>query len=122
MEETEMERREADGTVLVLDADTLGRGNDDLGAQLVVNFLRTIAFRDEVPGAVVCYNTGVKLAEQGSPAVPMLEALAQKGAEIVLCGTCVNFFNLADRLAIGRVGNMQEIVDLLMKGQRTIYV
>ncbi len=116
-----MERREADGTVLVLDADTLGRGDDELGSQLMVNFLRTIAFRDEVPGTVVCYNTGVKLAEQGSSAVPMLEALAQKGAEIVLCGTCVSYFKMAERLALGRVSNMQEIVDLLMNAGRTIY-
>lgn len=105
-----------------MDAATLGRGDDELGAQLMVNFLRTIAFRDELPGTVVCYNGGVKLAEWGSPAVPMLEALAQKGAEIVLCGTCVNHFQLTERLALGRVSNMQEIVDLLMKAERTIYL
>jgi len=117
-----MQPLRADSCVLVLDSDVLGRGDDDLGSLLIVNFLRTLAFRDDVPGTVICYNTGVKLAEKGSDAVPILATLAQKGADIVLCGTCVNFFNLADRLAIGRVGNMQEIVDLLMKGQRTIYV
>ncbi len=117
-----MQRSQADGTVLVLDAATLGRGDDALGSQLIVNFLRTIAFRDEVPGTVVCYNAGVKLAEQGSPAVPMLEALAQKGSEIVLCGTCVNYFQLSDRLGVGRIGNMQEIVDALMRADRTVYV
>ncbi len=116
-----MERRESDGTVLVLDSTTLGRGDDDLGAQLMVNFLRTIAFRDEVPGTIVCYNEGVKLVQEGSPALPMLEALAQKGSEIVLCTTCVNYFQLSDRVAQGRVSNMQEIVDLLMKANRTIY-
>ncbi|MHB0870248.1 MAG: sulfurtransferase-like selenium metabolism protein YedF [Chloroflexota bacterium] len=117
-----MERRESDGTVLVLDSATLGRGDDDLGSQLMVNFLRALAFRDEVPGTVLCYNAGVKLAEQGSPAVPMLEALAQKGAEIVLCGTCVSYFQLSERLALGRVSNMQEIVDTLMKAEKAIYV
>lgn len=117
-----MERRQADGTVLVLDAATLGRGDDELGSLLMVNFLRTVAFRDEVPGTVLCYNAGVKLAEQGSPALPMLEVLVQKGAEVVLCGTCVNFFQLSERLALGRVSNMQEIVDTLMKADRAIYV
>ena len=116
-----MERRESDGTVLVLDGATLGRGDDELGSQLMVNFLRTIAFRDEVPGTVVCYNGGVKLAEQGNPAVPVLEALVQKGAEVLLCGTCVSYFQLQERLALGRVSNMQEIVDLLMKAKRMVY-
>lgn len=109
-------------TVLVLDAATLGRGDDDLGSQLMVNFLRTWAFRDEVPGTIVCYNAGVRLTEQGAPTVPMLEALAQKGADILLCGTCVNFFGLSDRLAVGRVGDMKGIVEVLAGAERAIYV
>ncbi len=109
-------------TVLALDSATLGRGDDTLGATLIVNFLRTLAFRDDIPETVVCYNTGVRLAEQGSPAVPMLEALVQKGADIILCGTCVNYFQLADRLAVGRVGDMQGIVDVLSKATKVLYV
>ncbi len=116
-----MEQRLSENTVLVVDSATLGRGDEELGAQLMVNFLRTIAFRDEVPETVVCYNGGVKMAEQGSPAVPMLEVLAQKGADIVLCGTCVKFFGLQDKLAIGRVGDMQGIVDALSKAGKVIY-
>lgn len=110
------------GTVLVLDAATLGRGDDELGAMLMPNFLRQIAFRDRVPETVVCYNTGVRLAEQGSPSLPMLEALAQKGADIVLCGTCVDFFKIADRLAVGRVGDMRGIVDAISRADKVIYV
>jgi selenium metabolism protein YedF len=116
-----MEKRQPGGTVLVLDGATLGRGNDELGAQLMVNFLRTLAFRDEVPEAVTCYNEGVKLAAEGSPAVPALEALAQKGADIVLCGTCVNLFELQDKLAVGRVGDMKGIVEALSAADKVIY-
>jgi selenium metabolism protein YedF len=116
-----MEQPGTQDTVLVLDADTLGRGDDELGSILMVSLLRTIAFRDEVPGTVVCYNAGVKLAESGSAAVPMLETLAQKGSDIVLCGTCVNYFDLSDRLAIGRVGDMQGIVDTLIQAAKIIY-
>lgn len=116
-----MQETRATGTVLVLDAATLGRGDDELGAMLMPNFLRQIAFRDRVPETVVCYNTGVRLAEQDSPALPMLEALAQKGADIILCGTCVNFFNNAKQLAVGRVGDMQGIVDAISRADKVIY-
>ncbi len=116
-----MERRRADDPVLVLDAAALGRGDDNLGAQLMVNFLRTVAFRDEVPATVVCYNAGVKLAEEGSPALPMLQAIAQKGADILLCGTCVNHFQIAERLSVGRVSNMAEIADILSSAGRILY-
>jgi selenium metabolism protein YedF len=116
-----MEQPRAEETVLVLDATTLGRGDDELGAILIVNFLRTIAFRDEVPATVVCYNAGVRLAEVGAATVPILETMAQKGADIVLCGTCVHYFNISDRLAVGRVGDMQGIVDALTRAARIIY-
>jgi len=107
-------------TALVLDAATLGRGDDQLGSILAISFLRTLAFHDDVPETVVCYNAGVTLAEQGSPALPFLEAMAQKGADIVLCGTCVNYFRLGDRLAVGRVGDMHGIVEALMQAERVI--
>jgi predicted GNAT family N-acyltransferase len=64
-------------TVLALTSRGLGRGDDELGQTLAINFLRTLAFRDDVPGTIVCYNEGVRLAEVGSPAVPLLEALVQ---------------------------------------------
>ncbi len=115
-----MEQRRSK-TILVLDSAGLGRGNDDLGAQLMVNFLRTWAFRDEVPETIACYNDGVKLATQGSPALPMLEALAQKGADIVLCGTCVNFFGIQDKLGAGRVSDMKSIVEALATADKVIY-
>lgn len=107
--------------VLVLDGATLGRGNDDLGATLIVNFLRNIAFRDDVPESIVCYNTGVKLAEASSAALPMLQALAEKGSDIVLCGTCVDYFKLEGKLGVGRVGDMRGIVDSLMSADKVIY-
>jgi selenium metabolism protein YedF len=120
-EKMQVEQRRSEDTVLVLDSATLGRGDDELGAQLMVNFLRTIAFRDGVPETVACYNGGVKLAEVGSPAVPMLEALSQKGSDIVLCGTCVSFFQLQDKLAIGRVGDMKGIVEALSTAGKVLY-
>ncbi len=109
-------------TVLALTSRSLGRGDDELGRTIAVNFLRTLAFRDEVPHVVVCYNEGVKLAEQGSPAVPMLEALVQKGADLILCGTCVNYFQIQDRLVVGHVGDMKGIVEALMSADKVIYL
>jgi selenium metabolism protein YedF len=108
--------------VLAVTAQTLGRANEELGRQLAIGFLRTLAFRDDAPETVVCYNEGVLLAAEGSPAVPMLEALAQKGSDVILCGTCVNFFDLAGRTAVGRVGDMRGIVEALMQADKVLYL
>lgn len=108
-------------TVLVLDSATLGRGADELGANLMVNFLRNLAFRDDLPETILCYNTGARLTETTSPAFPMLQALADKGVEIILCGTCVEYFRLQNKVGIGRVGDMRGIVEALMKADKVIY-
>ena len=108
-------------TVLVLDSASLGRGNDELGAQLMINYLRTWAFRDDGPEVVACYNEGVKLAVKDSPALPMLEAIGQKGADIMLCATCVNFFGIQDTLGVGRVGDMKGIVEALATADKVVY-
>ncbi|MCL4535629.1 MAG: sulfurtransferase-like selenium metabolism protein YedF [Bacteroidetes bacterium] len=108
--------------VLALDSDALGHGDDELGQTLIVNFLRTLAFRDDVPQTIVCYNYGVKLAETGSLALPALEALVQRGAEVLLCGTCVNYLNLQARLAVGEVSDMRTIVERLLAADKVLYV
>lgn len=106
--------------VLILNSDLLGRGDEELGALLIDNFLRTLAFLDEPLQEIVCYNSGVKLAAAGSTAVPFLEALAKKGVDIVLCGTCVHYFGLEDRIVVGRISDMRNIVNILMDADKTI--
>lgn len=108
--------------VLALNSNSLGRGDDQLGQTLIVNFLRMLAFRDDAPRTVVCYNSGVKLAETGSSAAPMMDALQQRGAEILLCGTCVDYFQLHDRLAVGEISDMRTIVERLSMADKVLYV
>jgi len=116
-----MEPERANGVVLVLDADTLGRGDDDLGSLLMANFLKTIASRAEVPSTIVCYNGGVRLAERGCDTAPLLAELAERGTDILLCGTCVNHLQIGERLGVGRVGNMAEIAEVLARAGKLLY-
>lgn len=117
------EKQGANGlTVLVLDSATLGRGDDKLGAQLMENYLRAFAFRDDIPDVIVCYNSGATLAAEDSPVQPSLEVFAQKGTDIIVCRTCLGYYNLTDRLAVGRVGDMQMITEAISRASRLIYV
>jgi selenium metabolism protein YedF len=109
-------------TVLVLDADTLGRDDVQLGHTLIPSFLRTLALRDDVPHTVVVYNSGVKLAVSQSQTADLLQALEQRGSEILLCGTCVDYFSLRSSLGVGTVSDMRTIVDRLMLAEKVIYV
>jgi selenium metabolism protein YedF len=106
--------------VLVLDSDVLGSGDAELGAMLMPNFLRNIAFQDP-PETVLCYNRGVWLATKDSPALPFLEAIAEKGSEVVCCGTCVDFFKVKEQIAVGRIGDMRGIVDAINAADKVVY-
>jgi selenium metabolism protein YedF len=99
--------------VVQITAATMGTGNDELGALLMRSFLKTQAQLDRGPDAILFYNDGVKLCCEGSLLLDDLAALAAAGVEIIACGTCLNFFELADRLRVGRVTDMLEIASRL---------
>ena len=106
--------------VVQISAATMGTGDDELGALLMRSFLKTQAQLDRRPDAILFYNDGVKLCCEGSVLLGDLEALAAAGVEIIACGTCLNFFDLADRLRVGRVTDMLEIASRLADAGRIV--
>jgi selenium metabolism protein YedF len=92
---------------------TMGAGDDELGALLLRSFLKTQAQLERRPDTIIFYNRGVTLCCEGSPLLDDLRALEDAGVEIIACGTCLNFFELVDRLAVGRVTDMLEIAGRL---------
>jgi selenium metabolism protein YedF len=105
---------------VVLSHDRMGRGDDELGQVLMRSFLHTLAEMDEIPARVALYNTGVKLAVEGSDVIDDLRALQGRGVDIMVCGTCLNYFNLTDRLAAGRVSNMYDIAACMTTAARLV--
>jgi selenium metabolism protein YedF len=99
--------------VVQITATTMGTGDDELGALLMRSFLKTQGQLDHTPDAILFYNDGVKLCCEGSTLIEDLRALDKAGIEIIACGTCLNFFELADRLRVGRVTDMLEIASRL---------
>jgi len=106
--------------VIVINSDKMGRGDEKLGARLMGNFLKTLLSAEKRPQMLVLYNSGVKLAAGGSPALETLQSLENLGAEIICCGTCVNFYGLTDLIQAGRVTNMLEIVKVLTEAENIV--
>jgi selenium metabolism protein YedF len=99
--------------VVQITAGTMGSGDDELGALLLRSFLKTQTELERKPDAILFYNDGVKLCCEGSYLLEDLQGLAAAGVEIIACGTCLNFFELADQLRVGRVTDMLEIAGRL---------
>lgn len=102
-------------TVVVISADHMGEGDDELGRTLLKGFIFALVTQEKRPRTILFYNGGARLTCEGSDSLEDLRTLAEQGVELLTCGTCLNFYGLTDKLAVGGVTNMYEIVEKQMK-------
>lgn len=107
-------------TAILMTRDGLGQGEAELRHLLVRNYLRTLLELGYRPKSILFYADGVKLAAQGSPCLDELAALAAAGVPLIVCRTCLDYLGLADRLAVGEIGNMMRIVEAQEAAQKVI--
>ncbi len=108
--------------VVVIASDTMGRGEEELGTVLMKSFLHTLTEASKKPEVMIFFNTGVKLTTQGSEVLEDLDALSNTGVRILVCGTCLNYFDLKDKIASGAVSNMYDIVQTILTAGRIIQI
>jgi len=106
--------------IVVFTDEKMGTGTEELGVLLLRNFLKTIVRDELVPRKIVCYNQGVRLGIQGSPVLEELFELAKSGVELLFCGTCLDYYKLKDKLAVGKISNMGEIAKTLFEADSVI--
>lgn len=106
--------------VVIINSETMGKGRDELGKKILGSFFRKIGFQKEKPDAIIFYNSGVKLVAEGSPFLADLEISRKLGVDLIACGTCVGYFNLTDKIVVGRVSDMQEIAQVIMKAESVV--
>ncbi|HNZ82502.1 MAG TPA: sulfurtransferase-like selenium metabolism protein YedF [Sedimentibacter sp.] len=103
-------------------SDKLGKGSDDLGRILMKSFLYTLSETKPYPDFLIFLNSGVKLTTEGSESVDDLMKLKEGGVKIVSCGTCLDFFEIKDKLRVGSISNMYDIVDMISSSTNTITI
>jgi selenium metabolism protein YedF len=106
--------------VLAIPSEFMGRGDEQLGNILIRAFFHTLGEVQPSPDTIVFFNSGVKLAIEGSPVLEDLQALASKGKQILICGTCLGHYELKDKVAIGEVSNMYTIAEILLRAGKVI--
>lgn len=108
------------GYTVFVGRDIIGSGDRELGTNLMRMFFYTLSQGEDKPGAVLFMNAGVKLPTLDEQVVEHLKALSAVGVEILVCGTCLNFYGLTDRLRVGTVSNMYDIVTRMQKAGKVI--
>jgi selenium metabolism protein YedF len=107
-------------TVVYVGTNCMGRGDDELGAKLMRGFLRTMIDEPRLPWRIVFINSGVKLTTVDEEAVDAVGMLAEKGVEVLSCGTCLQHFGLEQELKVGKVSNMFEVIETLSAATKVI--
>lgn len=107
-------------TVVAIGSDRMGEGNDELGKVLIKGFIYALTQLEELPKTVLFYNGGATIPIEGSASLEDLKNLEAQGVEIMTCGTCLDYYKLKEKLAVGSVTNMYAIVETLSKASNII--
>lgn len=107
-------------TVIYCGSDRMGDGDDQFGRVLMINFLTTLLEMDPLPDIILFVNSGIDLTTQGSAVLEALTTLDSRGVDIASCGLCLDFYQKKDQLAVGRVTNMYEMVEVQCQAARVI--
>lgn len=107
-------------TLVFITTPTLGRGDDGLGQRLMETFLTTLPELGESLWRIVLLNGGVKLAATPGPSLEALQGMEQQGVSVLVCGTCLAHYQLAEAKAVGETSNMMDIVTSLALADKVI--
>jgi selenium metabolism protein YedF len=108
------------GYAVAVTSELMGHGDDILGKKLIRSFFVGLSVMDELPSVIVFYNTGVKLAANGSDVIDLLSEIENKGVEMIICGTCVDYFGLGESIGCGKIGDMYQILNKLAAARLVI--
>lgn len=110
------------GVAVFIATDKLGEGEERLGAILMKAFLNTLHDSEPKPRTIMFINNGVRITTEGSEMLDSLEALVQDGVQIISCGTCLNYYGIVDKLKVGIIGNMYDIVNVMLEADKVIKI
>jgi len=108
--------------LVVVNSETLGDGSEELGAKLMGAFLRKLCTAAPKPEVMLFYNSGVNLLAEGSHVLDALTTLAKAGVDLVACGTCVGYYGVTDKMVVGRISDMAEVVGQMLESKAVVTV
>lgn len=106
--------------VIQITSNGMGRGEQALQHNLIIKYLTLIQVNGELPKVIVFYTEGVKLVVEGSPALDELRALENKGVRLIICSTCLEFYGLTEKVQLGIVGGMADIIEAQDRAEKVI--
>lgn len=107
-------------TVILVNHDGMGSATAPLQHQLLKTYLTMLLENETLPTAICFYTEGVKMVVEGTPVLKELRALEQQGVHLIVCNTCLNYYDLGDKRVVGIVGGMADILEAQWQADRVI--
>lgn len=111
---------EKTSTVILLTKDGMGNADPELQHKLIRAYLTLLNEHDILPSAICFFTKGVKLVTEGSPVLDLLSSLEDKGVWLIVCQTCLHHFGLQEKLQVGIVGGMGDILEAQWRAKKVI--
>ncbi len=108
------------GLIILIGSDNFGSGDRTLGQILMKAYISTLVEVCPLPETIIFLNSGVNLSVEGSGALEALHKLEKMGVELLSCGTCLDYYQVKEKLAVGQVTNMYTIAEKMNNGENTI--
>jgi selenium metabolism protein YedF len=102
--------------VFLIQSEGLGKGEEQLGLILMATFLRVLGESKEKPETIIFWNTGVKLVCEGSRVLDHLRKLEEQGVTILACTTCLEYFEVENKIVVGKPTTMVKSIQSMFNG------
>lgn len=100
----------------------MGKADETLQLRLLHKYLELLLQGTQLPAAICFYTEGVKLVCEGSPVIEQLRALEESKVRLIVCATCLNYYELHEKVQVGIVGGMGDIIEAQMKADKVITI
>jgi hypothetical protein len=110
------------GTVLLVTENGMGKADQNLQLILIQKYFDLLLQNQNLPAAICFYTEGVKLVCEGSPVLEQLHTLESRNVRLIICSTCLNYFELTEKVRVGIVGGMGDILEAQIKADKVITI
>lgn len=119
--ESNVEKKDEKFTIIIA-SEFMGNGDEDLGRILMKGYIFALSESENKPTDILMYNSGVKIASEDSSVVESLQKLKCEGVNIQVCGTCLDFYGIKEKLAVGEISNMYSIVETMNSSDKVVRI
>ena len=107
-------------TVILITREGMGSADTTLQLKLLDTYLRLLLENDTLPAVICFYTDGVRLVVEGSALLERLAQFERGGVRLIVCSTCLNYFGLTEKVRVGIVGGMPDIIEAQIRASKVI--